>query len=585
MLQYWWGTSDGLDVDFNAAFRRISNRIPTSFWNAVADIPVIERALGWDYDCFYRIEDPMLIHALLYSEWRHSLEFVTSTHGQHIKVKHKMVEAMAEYHAGDLAETLVCHQALTKELSHDAGSTEVYNSQSLPLIPIILNSSHTRGIAVDRGAVVDAITEYQSLVDEAFSLARVACGYAINLRSETQVKEYLYEIAKFTVQKSGKRKASGSRSSGQSSDQDAINALRMGCLPFDADLENSEGLSLDYILQRVDGGADMFLEALALHSYAFATMNTYLYGLCKGVYELVEPNEEARKRKAKKAREDLRSRAVMVEDVCERVYPNVSQHAQANGRWSWTDPPMTGVPKSLHHIFVPDPGHAWIIFDYKRMEPTIDAYLCGDNSTQEAIEAGKDIYKEGTVETFGRYSDPLKKVFKAVKLSLSYGKDPHNLHKIPNIMNYGLTKEQLTKAAYNYLAAHPGKTQWMARKKRAIKATQMSRTPFGRMRWLMAHTHEMEKEGLNHEMQATATDITNLKIIRMCERAPRSYVVNNRFDELWLDTLLEDLDTTRKIVIETVAEPVLLGGKQVVFQIDPPNTEVKYAEGEGPSGE
>ena len=241
---------------------------------------------------------------------------------------------------------------------------------------------------------------------------------------------------------------------------------------------------------------------------------------------------------------------------------------------------MTGVPKSLHHIFIPDPGHAWIIFDYKRMEPTIDAYLCNDVATQEAIEGGRDIYREGTVETFGRYSDPLKKVFKAVKLSLSYGKDPHNLHKIPNIMNYGLSKEQLTKAAYNYLAAHPGKTQWMARKKRDIKATQGSRTEFGRYRWLMAHPHDMEKEGLNHPMQGTATDVTNLKIIRMCDLLPRSYVVNNRFDELWLDVLLEDLDMSRKTVIEVVAEPMTIGGKQVVFQIDPPNCEVRYAPGE-----
>ena len=96
----------------------------------------------------------------------------------------------------------------------------------------------------------------------------------------------------------------------------------------------------------------------------------------------------------------------------------------------------------------------------------------------------------------------------------------------------------------------------------------------------MGHLSDMEKEGLNHEMQATATDITNLKIIRMCERLPQAYVVNNRFDELWPDVLLKDLDTSRKIVIETVAEPVMLGGKQVVFQIDPPNCEVRYAPGE-----
>lgn len=579
ILQYWWGTSVQLDHDWALFFNRIIACTATSFWNAVADIPVIDAAMCMPYKLYKRIEDPMLMHALLYSEWRHSLEFVTSTHGQHVKVKHKMAEAMAEYHAGDLAETLVCHQALAKELANDEGSTNVYKQQSLPLVPIILNSSHIRGIALDRHAIVEAIAEYQALVDEAFALARVACGYAINLRSETQVKEYLYDIAQFQVQKSGKRKQAGTKSSGQSSDQDAINALRMRSYPFDADVENGDGLALEYVLGRIDQGANMFLEAMALHTYAFATMNTYLYGLCKSVYELVEPDEEARKRKAKKAREDLRSRTVTVDDVCERVYPDVSQHTQANGRWSWTDPPMTGVPKSLHHIFIPDPGTAWLIYDYKRMEPTIDAYLCGDVATQEAIEAGKDIYKEGTVETFGRYSDPLKKVFKAVKLSLSYGKDPHNLHKIPNIMNYGLSKEQLTKAAYNYLSAHPGKTQWMARKKRDIKATQMSRTPFGRLRWLMAHPHDMEKEGLNHPMQATATDITNLTIIRICERLPYTYIVNNRFDEVHWSVPVDKVDEARKAIKEVIAQPWELGGKPVVFQIDPPNIMVRYESG------
>ena len=54
---------------------------------------------------------------------------------------------------------------------------------------------------VDRRAVVEAIGTTQGLVNEAFAFARVACGYAINLRSETQVKEYLYDIAKFPVRK------------------------------------------------------------------------------------------------------------------------------------------------------------------------------------------------------------------------------------------------------------------------------------------------------------------------------------------------------------------------------------------------
>ena len=82
ILQYWWGSSIQLDDDFGTAYNRIIARTATSFWNAVADIPVIDHALPLaTYRCYKRVEDPMLMHALLYSECRHSLEFVTSTHG------------------------------------------------------------------------------------------------------------------------------------------------------------------------------------------------------------------------------------------------------------------------------------------------------------------------------------------------------------------------------------------------------------------------------------------------------------------------------------------------------------------------
>ena len=103
----------------------------------------------------------------------------------------------------------------------------------------------------------------------------------------------------------------------------------------------------------------------------------------------------------------------------------------------------------------------------------------------------------------------------------------------------------------------------------------------GEYRWLMAHTHDMEKEGLNHPMQATATDITNLTIVRLCERQTIHVLVNNRFDEAWWSVPVEKVEEARQIVASTSGEPWILGGKQVVFQIDPPNCEVRYAPGGG----
>ena len=58
------------------------------------------------------------------------------------------------------------------------------------------------------------------------------------------------------------------------------------------------------------------------------------------------------------------------------------------------------------------------------------------------------------------------------------------------------------------------------------------------------------------------------------------YLVNNRFDEIWASVPVGKVEEARKIVASTVAEPWELGGKQVVFQIDPPNCQVKYAPGE-----
>ena len=58
------------------------------------------------------------------------------------------------------------------------------------------------------------------------------------------------------------------------------------------------------------------------------------------------------------------------------------------------------------------------------------------------------------------------------------------------------------------------------------------------------------------------------------------YLVNNRFDEAWWSVPVEKVEEARQIVASTVAEPWDIGGKQVVFQIDPPNCEVRYAPGE-----
>lgn len=95
----------------------------------------------------------------------------------------------------------------------------------------------------------------------------------------------------------------------------------------------------------------------------------------------------------------------------------------------------------------------------------------------------------------------------------------------------------------------------------------------------MAHSHDAEKEGLNHPMQATATDITNLTILKICARLPYAYIVNNRFDEVHWAVPEGKVEEARKAIKEAIAEPWDLNGYKVTFQIDPPNIMVRYADG------
>ena len=560
-LAVWW-PSDHKDT-FIVEFRKLVKSVPVVMWNAVADIPVIEAALGVGYQDYTRIDDPMLKHALLWSELPHTLEFCASCDGKYPKLKHLMDKDLALYNQGDVLETSHLNQVYDKELDDDPQTRHVYETQALPLIPVILRSQKS-GVRVNREAVVGAIQQHRGILTQALSMAQVSSGLDINLGSSKQVQAYLYTQKGYQIQKHYKTKR-------PTVNQDAINLLRSTFLPIDAEYEEKEGIDDAYIQGRIRQGADPFLEAHALFSSVRAVLSTYLYGLLSDVYQEMDENKRKRLRAA------LHDRPISPTDVVSRVYPQYKQHTQANGRWSITDPPLAGCPKLLHHLFIPDHGTVWIKYDFKQIEPRIRACLSHDTPRLQAFTAGKDIYEATSFEMFGKYSPTLRKLAKTVELALSYGKKPMNMHHVPGIMGYGFSKKELTYAADNYLRAHPEQTVWMAKHIESLHQCGYSREPVGgRRRNLLGHWGDIEREGLNHPMQAGATSLTNLTILRICEKVPYATLVNNRFDEHWWSVPLSLLEEARATMATILNQRWTICGTQMAFPVDPPNLTVIY---------
>ena len=108
--------------------------------NLAADLPVLEQNLHLRPSDFGPIEDVMLAHAVLYSEWPHDLEFLASLYGCFPKMKHLVEEDALLYNWGDVLETASAWYALEKELKADPLSERVYREQSLPIALSLLDA-------------------------------------------------------------------------------------------------------------------------------------------------------------------------------------------------------------------------------------------------------------------------------------------------------------------------------------------------------------------------------------------------------------------------------------------------------------
>lgn len=397
---------------------------------------------------------------------------------------------------------------LARALEED-GSSEVYESIDLPLIPVLVQMERT-GMALDserlRAIGDDAAGQLKDLSAEIYALA----GEEFNIDSPKQLSHILFEV--------------------------------MGLEPIK---KNSRGYSTDATVMR---------ELAKTESIAELVMKYRELSKIKGTYIDALP---------KMRKGDGRVHTVFHQTVTATGRLSSSDPNLQN------IPIRTDFGRSIRECFVPlAPGEVFLSADYSQIELRLLASLSEDEHLIKAFLSGADFHSETAARVFGKdvsdITPDLRSRAKAVNFGIVYGQQAYGLSQALDIpMGEAASMIEM------YFVAYPKVREYLDGLIEHAAETGYATTMFGRKRHIpelrssKKQVHgQGERTAMNHPMQGSAADIIKMamnKVERMIEtEGYRAKLIMQVHDELDLSVAPECLDEVAQMVKDQMENVVSL---------------------------
>ena len=519
----------------------LCQKVPMGFWNAKADLPIIQRNLHRVPD---RIEDPMQAHSCLWPDMPHDYEFVASIYGKYPKLKHLSKENILLYHWGDMIDLVWIWDELKKEFVHEQSCETKYRAQRLPLIPILLEREEA-GILVSQEKIEEKIPQYHDLAYAATILAQAYCGFPLNLGSPNQMVSYL---------------SSSETTKLRSLDKDVLAVARAKALPFEADEEEEHGFSVNYVCTRIQQGAHPLLELRTMYAKNEKIVNSYLGPL----------------------------------RATRRVYPQFSLHTQAGNRHSITNPALATFPDDLRDILLPDPGHVWIGFDWDAQEPRIQWGESGSKVLEQAFLNGEDIHTSFVCALYGwerpqniriphtaceddvwrkahgweGKDDPRRVFAKQVRYEINYDHTEKAYNAQQKATRMGISPDVARRAAEVLLNTDPELRAWFRQVMKEGERTRMVRSWGGGRRvfyWADLFSKIPLNEMRNYPLQAGGADLNNLVIVEIAHTIPQAKFVYDMHDSQKWQCPAQGWEQVYAQLRPIVEKPRVINGRRIPF--------------------
>lgn len=264
-----------------------------------------------------------------------------------------------------------------------------------------------------------------------------------------------------------------------------------------------------------------------------------------------------------------------------RIRAHFQQTVTATGRLSCTEPNLQNIPirqeqgRLLRKAFVPSEGCTLVGADYSQIELRILAHLSGDENLIDAFNNGDDIHRNTAARVFNLAYDavtPLDRSrAKAVNFGVIYGMSGFGLSE-----NLQITRKEAENYIKDYFDKHQAVKAYMDGEVAGCKEHGFTTTLMGRKRFI----HEInasnfmtrqlgERLAMNSPIQGTAADIMKLAMIKVYrqlkEDGLKSKLILQVHDELIIDTVAEELETVKKLLVENMESAMAL---QVKLECD-----------------
>ncbi len=270
----------------------------------------------------------------------------------------------------------------------------------------------------------------------------------------------------------------------------------------------------------------------------------------------------------------------------DRVYPNLLP-TQASGRWSVSNPPLVNFPAWIRDTYWPDEGQAWVGWDFDAIEAKIVAAKTHDKDDLAAFNNRWDIHTLTACGMMGfpepsnkmdphqaeedeqwrqqlkwEGKDDPRRIIAKVRYALLYGKDWTAIHASKyerDFVKKGFSRQAIADASKAFLRSKPLLVSKRKERWSAVARAREARTIFGRRRRLFGDWWSRAKEGWNHEVQGSVTDMVNRALIEILTGRPQWHLVFPSHDAAKISVPLMDVSDqhyTERIITPTFDNPL-----------------------------
>ena len=466
--------------------------------------------------------DTMRAHALVYPEFPHGLDFLTSIYTDMIYYKDEgktssgsvNYDQLQLYNCKDIFATFEAAMKLNQELK-DRNMYNFYHEYDNPLMHSLFNMQ-TRGVKIDQELMASHKDRLEKEIEELHQTIDDDLGYHINPKSFKDMPKYLYETLGLPKQYNtvkGKKKIT--------TDEKAL-------LKLAKRYPEAPHVTTLLEIRQKRTLKENFLEMKLSEDGKIRTS----YGLT------------------------ATGRLSSSMDVFD-IGANLQNIPKRKGKW-------------MRSMFIPDEGKVFVIGDLKQAEAMLIAWFSGDINYKSLFKSGRDVHKLYASLLYSIDFDDVTESQRSDAKNLRHGKN-YAMGAKSLAEHLGVDMKRAKELSNEDDKMFPNvKSVYYTGIEEQLSKNRTLITPLGRKRTFLDRWGQgLFRKAYNYKPQSTVGDIINLALVRLDNSLPiGAEVLMQVHDELVIQCYPKQVPMVAEMLKKEAEIPLLINGEYITIPIE-----------------